>query len=272
MTNRPAKLLKRILAAFIDFFCVFFIFYIGSYICQTSETFAEWFKIEEKYSAINNVVCPSLIEKGLGYNVTSNDSEVLTCKAYSYNEYIEIHLDEYKEINLDKTDDEVKKIIYDDYVKLAEEHDNYLTNNKIYQENWGALVNIDNGIFYVFTFLGEVIFLLIVPLSNKKHKTIGKQLMKLRLVTTKDLEIKQKHVLIKFICLYGVETVLYSVFLGTDTLLFFVPIISLMVILFSPRRQNIHHMISGTMIVDEKDCVVFSSLEEKQKYDSAFKK
>ncbi len=269
MTNRPAKLLKRILAAFIDFFCVFFVFYVGSYICHTSETFANKFKIEEKYNAINNIVCDSFLENGLGY---IDDNEKRTCQAYSYNEYIENHLAEYKENYLDKTDDEVKKIIYDDYVKLAEKHDAYLNNNDIYQENLNALVNIDNGIFYTFSFLGEAIFLLIIPLTNKKHKTVGKCLLKLRLVTTKDLEVQQKHILIKFVCLYGIETVLYSLFLGTDSLILFVPLISLMVILFSPRRQNIHHMISNTMIVDEKDCVVFSSLEEKQKYDSTLKR
>ena len=138
-----------------------------------------------------------------------------------------------------------------------------------YQKNYQALVDIDNGVFYFSTFIAEVIFLLIIPFVSKDKKTIGKYVMKLKLITTKDLEVDKKHVLYNFVGLYGVETVLYSLFLGRATLIIFVPVICIMVILYSPKKQNIHHMFSRTYIVEEKGCVSFKTLEEKQKYDES---
>ena len=266
MTNRPANLFKRIIAAFIDFICVFIVFYAATLGIKTSDIFYETFKIEEKYVAMNEIFCPSVVEKELGY-YTNEENKPMTCKLYTGQEYINNNVEEFKKNNPGKTDEEINELIYKQYQEKAKEHDTMISENEVYLENYQALQTIETGVFYVTTFIGEIIFLLIVPLISKDNKTLGKYLLKLKLVTTKDLEVEKKHILINFIGLFGIETVVYSLFLGTDSLFVFVPIISLMVILFSPRRQNIHHMISRTLIVEEKGCVSFKTIEEKEKYD-----
>jgi len=271
MTNRPAGLFKRIIAAFIDFVCVFFVCYAVTFAFTSSKLYEDMFNIEEKYVAMNEVVCPSLVDKGLGY-YTNDEGKPMTCTTYTGDEYIANHIDNFKANNPGKTEEEIIDLIYDQYDTLAEQHDKMIDKNDIYQENYDALVNIETGIFYVTTFVGEIIFLLVVPMVNKNNKTLGKYLLRLKLITTKDLEISKNQVLINFVCLYGIETVLYSLFLGIDSLIVFTPLISLMVILFSPRKQNIHHMLSRTVIVEEQGAVVFSSLEEKAKYDATLKR
>lgn len=266
MTNRPANLFKRIIAAFIDFICVFIVFYAATLGIKSSDIFYETFKIEEKYVAMNEIFCPSVVEKELGY-YTNEENKPMTCKLYTGQEYINNNVEEFKKNNPGKTDEEINELIYKQYQEKAKEHDTMISENEVYLENYQALQTVETGVFYVTTFIGEIIFLLIVPLISKDNKTLGKYLLKLKLVTTKDLEVEKKHILINFIGLFGIETVVYSLFLGTDSLFVFVPIISLMVILFSPRRQNIHHMISRTLIVEEKGCVSFKTIEEKEKYD-----
>lgn len=267
MTNRPANLFKRIIAACIDFLCVFTIFYFVTFAVKSSDMFYETFKIEEKYTAINEVFCPSIVEKGLGV-YTHEEGKAMTCKLYTSKEYIDNNIEEVKANNPGKTDEEIFNIIKSQYDEKASKHDEMIMKNEIYLKNYSALVNIDNGVFYVSTFIGEIIFLLIIPFIRKDNKTLGKCLMKLKLITTKDLEIEKKHILYNFIGLYGVETVLYSLFLGIDSLIVFVPLISIMVILFSPRKQNVHHMFSRTLIVEEQGCVSFKTIEEKNKYDA----
>lgn len=269
MTNRPAGLFKRIIAAFIDFVCVFFVCYALTIAFTSSKLYENMFNIEEKYTAMNEVVCPSLVEKGLGYY---DDEKYVTCKQYTSEELFDMHYDEYKKNNPDKTADEISDMIFDDLQVLVDEHNTMIEKDANYQKNYRELVNINTGVFYATTFVGEIIFLLVIPMINKNNKTLGKYLMKLRLVTTKDLNVNNKQLFINFICLYGIETVIYSLFLGTDSLVIFTPLISLMVILFSPRRQNIHHMFSKTVIVEEKTAVVFSNLEEKKKYDATLKR
>lgn len=270
MTNRPAGLMKRILAAFIDFVCVFFVCYALTIAFTSSKLFENMFNIEEKYTAMNEVFCPSLVEKGLGYY--DDDEKYVTCKQYTSEELFDMHYDEYKKNNPDKTADEISDMIFDDLQVLVDEHNTMIEKNEIYQKNYQELVNINTGIFYTAIFIGEVVFLLIIPLTNRNNKTLGKYLLKLRLVTTKDLYVRKKDILINFITIYAIETVIYSVFLGIDNLIVFMPLISLMVILFSPRRQNIHHMISKTIIVEEQTAVIFSSFEEKEKYDASLRR
>lgn len=246
--NSAAKLSKRLLSAFIELFLVITTSYllftfvaipiankVSNYQANKEELVVEttkYYKIakEEQYNIIEDFVEKNgkfSIEYSSEWNDASEKEKEEMVKTFN-------------------EDDRVEELI----VIINELNDK---------------VNTTSNIMLISSALiPELIFWLIIPLVNKKKKSIGMMINKLEIIHRDDLEVTKVQIVKRFLSLYLLQTVVFFFVFGVS-FVYMVPLICFIMMYMSINRYAIHDLIAKTKIVDA-DPILFRDLEDRDNY------
>lgn len=246
--NSAAKLSKRLLSAFIELFIVITTSYllftfvatpiankVSNYQANKEELVVEttkYYKIakEEQYNIIKDFVEKNgkfSIEYSSEWNDASEKEKEKMLKTFN-------------------EDDRVEELI----VIINELNDKINTTSNI--------MLISSAL------IPELIFWLIIPLVNKKKKSIGMMINKLEIIHRDDLEVTKVQIVKRFLSLYLLQTVVFFFVFGVS-FVYMVPLICFIMMYMSINRYAIHDLIAKTKIVDA-DPILFRDLEDRDNY------
>ena len=236
MTNKPAPLGRRILAAIIDMIMIVTIVQFLLILISQSplgDATRDFITLQNSY----------LAEHGLGEYVTSNGvtsfvqhSSLADSLVESFNSFA-INNNEYMSA-------------YNKYL------DSYF---------WNSVLAI---------FVVEFVLLGIVPFFNKHYQTCGKVIMKLGVIDEKyDMNLCTKNRIFRFLGSFVIETFAILLFFkGTmiDVVTFMSPFIVLIIIMLSSQKQALHDVLARSKVVDLRTAIIFESVSEKEAYDAEY--
>lgn len=240
MTNKPASLTKRVLAASIDFIAILILISCIMAVINLTPLVKVYEEAANSANGIYNSLATSLgigtlvdvsgvISLSHNSSVTSEDLTYFNSVLSSNKEFISFY---------DKA------------------------------MNYRLLVNI------LAVGIAEALYLLIIPLFNKKGQTPGKMLFDLGVVDIRyDMFLDKKNKAIRFLVGFGIETcLLLWLFKNSGAMMvaMFAPLLVLTMIMFSQSKQALHDLLSHAKVVDLKVATIFDSIEEKAEYDEQY--
>lgn len=101
-------------------------------------------------------------------------------------------------------------------------------------------------------FLYMCIYYLFIPLKVWNGQTIGKRLMKIKIIYTNGTNIDLAGIIKRLILTFSVAIIVNFPYVGIccSCLVFFIPVINLIMLFSDPRRQSLHDKIANTIVVN----------------------
>ena len=236
MTNKPAPLGKRIVAALIDMIMIVTIVQFLLILISQSplgDTTRDFIAIQNSY----------LAEFGLGEYVTSNG--VTSFVQHS----------------------SIAESLVESFNSFAVNNNEYMNAYNKYLDSyfWNSVLAI---------FIVEFILLGLVPFFTKHYQTCGKVIMRLGVIDEKhDMNLNTKNRIFRFLGSFVIETFAILLFFkGTmiDVVTIMSPLIVLTIIMFSSQKQALHDVLAKSKVVDLRTAVIFASVSEKEAYDAEY--
>lgn len=236
MTNKPAALGKRIVAALIDMIMIVTIVQFLLILISQSplgDPTRDFIVLQNSY----------LAEFGLGEYVTSNG--VTSFVQHS----------------------SIADSLIESFNSFAVNNNEYMSAYNKYLDSyfWNSVLAI---------FVVEFILLGIVPFFNKHYQTCGKVIMRLGVIDEKyDMNLGTKNRVFRFLGSFVIETFAILLFFkGTmiDVVTIMSPLIVLTIIMFSSQKQALHDVLAKSKVVDLRTAVIFESVSEKEAYDAEY--
>lgn len=234
MSNRPAPMGKRILAALIDYFIIF---YLVGFLYNL------FYKIPafgEPIDLYNNLYNSIALEQGYGVLDSSSNISYVTSNTSLTSAFKEA-------------------------LEANSSYETLLSSART--------ASLLNNIISI-TIVELLYLLLIPMLSKKGQTLgkmlLGLGVVDIRY----DMFLSNKNKLIRFAMGFGVETILILIlshFTGMFTVDMFAPMLVLMTIMISQNRQALHDVVSHAKVIDLKTATIFSSVEEKIEFDASLK-
>lgn len=131
--------------------------------------------------------------------------------------------------------------------------------NDLTNENQKLIFTALSGLLptlFVFAFIYEFI----IPCFSKYGETIGKHIFKIGLVNKDGYEIKKYQLFIRFLAYYFMDILLSAITFGG------VFIITYTMMLFTKKRRCIHDFISGTVVINTVNSIIFKNKNEELYY------
>ena len=236
MTNKPAALGKRIVAALIDMIMIVTIVQFLLILISQSplgDPTRDFIVLQNSY----------LAEFGLGEYVTSNGVTSFVQHSSLADSLIE------------------------SFNSFAVNNNEYMSAYNKYLDSyfWNSVLAI---------FVVEFILLGIIPFFNKHYQTCGKVIMRLGVIDEKyDMNLGTKNRIFRFLGSFVIETFAILLFFkGTmiDMVTIMSPLIVLTIIMFSSQKQALHDVLAKSKVVDLRTAVIFESVGEKEAYDAEY--
>ena len=236
MTNKPASLGKRIVAALIDMIMIVTIVQFLLILISQSplgDPTRDFIILQNSY----------LAEFGLGEYVTSNGVTSFVQHSSLADSLIE------------------------SFNSFAVNNNEYMSAYNKYLDSyfWNSVLAI---------FVVEFVLLGIVPFFNKHYQTCGKVIMRLGVIDEKyDMNLGTKNRVFRFLGSFVIETFAILLFFkGTmiDVVTIMSPLIVLTIIMFSSQKQALHDVLAKSKVVDLRTAVIFESVGEKEAYDAEY--
>ena len=240
--NKPALWWLRIVAGIIDFGLIILacyglsqLFYMTPMANSVRDLRIQMVLIQDEYKL------SKLVE---------GSDEVYGHKVYTYEE-------EYQKYSayVLHTDEDPNYIVVDNPEisrEVVKAFQNALKNDKIYQNYRFDYRLTMYGINMLACFISEAIFLLAIPLLNKRRATIGKLFAGLMLINSKyETRAKWYQVVGRFSWQFIIESALIYLFLEIWTLIA-VPTLIFIITLFNKKRRTLHDFISFTRVIENK--------------------
>ena len=236
MTNKPAALGKRIVAALIDMIMIVTIVQFLLILISQSplgDPTRDFIILQNSY----------LAEFGLGEYVTSNGVTSFVQHSSLADSLIE------------------------SFNSFAVNNNEYMSAYNKYLDSyfWNSVLAI---------FVVEFVLLGIVPFFNKHYQTCGKVIMRLGVIDEKyDMNLGTKNRIFRFLGSFVIETFAILLFFkGTmiDMVTIMSPLIVLTIIMFSSQKQALHDVLAKSKVVDLRTAVIFESVGEKEAYDAEY--
>ena len=236
MTNKPAALGKRIVAAIIDMIMIVTIVQFLLILISQSplgDPTRDFIVLQNSY----------LAEFGLGEYVTSNG--VTSFVQHS----------------------SIADSLIESFNSFAVNNNEYMSAYNKYLDSyfWNSVLAI---------FVVEFVLLGIVPFFNKHYQTCGKVIMRLGVIDEKyDMNLGTKNRVFRFLGSFVIETFAILLFFkGTmiDVVTIMSPLIVLTIIMFSSQKQALHDVLAKSKVVDLRTAVIFESVGEKEAYDAEY--
>lgn len=225
--NAPLSFMQRLAYTIIDFGCMLMVFFGLYQLC------------------IHTPISTNL------HNAESEMIEIQIETGTSTGFFVKTYLEEGQTTNSTKYEDEGGVYYYatDDNYKKA--YQDSLNANTTYGDlKFNYTVNsfaISLGCLLV----SETIFLLVVPLTNKRRATLGILFAGGTMMSKKIVNYARWYqVLGRLGFVFIIDTcILY--FIGSDTLLLLIPILTLIFTLLNKERRTLHDMVVGVKIIDK---------------------
>lgn len=240
---------KRFLSAFIDFL-IFVLFYVLLF--YTIGT-----KCIERYSAsyiqnINNEVIRICDANEYPY-MKGSDYGIYTLDSSAY-------LKELKEKDSTLSDDDIAEKCQTALTNLQTK----LNESETYKKNYGKFYR---NYFLVYTgsiAISLLTFELIIPIFDKKKRTIGMMICKQALVNLKNNELASNvKIMLRFFILFVVENILFRYFL-TSFLYIILPLLATIFVVATKPALTLHEILSGTKVIQEQFIGLQEDLPEEE--------
>lgn len=246
--NSAAKLSKRLLSAFIELFLVITTSYLLFTFVATP--------IANKVSNYQGNKETLVVETTKYYKIAKEEQYNIIKDFIEKNGKFSIeYTSEWNDASEKEKEEMVKTFNEDDRVEEL-----IVIINKLNDK-----VNTTSNIMLISSALiPELIFWLIIPLVNKKKKSIGMMINKLEIIHRDDLEVTKVQIVKRFLSLYLLQTVVFFFVFGVS-FVYMVPLICFIMMYMSINRYAIHDLIAKTKIVDA-DPILFRDLEDRDNY------
>lgn len=240
MSNKPVSLTKRILAASIDFIAILLLISLLMSVLNLTPIVKGY---EDAANAANGLYNSLATSLGLGSLVDVNGVINLSLNS-----------------NVTSEDLNYFNSVLSSNTEFISFYDKAM--------NYRLLINI------LVIGVVEAIYLLLIPLLNKKGQTPGKMLFDLGVIDIRyDMFLDKKNKVIRFLVGFGIETcLLLWLFKSSGAMMvaMFSPLLVLTMIMFSQNKQALHDLLSHAKVVDLKVATIFNSKEEKEEYDAKY--
>ena len=238
MTNRPAPMGKRILAALMDFLVIYMLVMVVTFVLSLTSLGTAYSEAYDQYKVLYDSYA---VQAGIGSWISSNSTSVVSIIS-SYT-----------------------SSMYNAFTSAA-------LADTVFVEHMNTMMKYYIWINVIAIAIVEAIFLLLIPVTNKKGQTIGKMMMGLAVVDIRyDMYLSKQNKLIRFAVGFGIETLLILfLFRKSDITMvnIFSPLLVFMTIMLSQQRQALHDVVSHAKVVDLRTATIFESIEEKEAYDA----
>lgn len=115
------------------------------------------------------------------------------------------------------------------------------------------------------------IFYLLLPLTSKNYRTIGKHIFKLTIVNDDGYKAKKWRIALRNFPLFG--TLIYVAVINSIYFQFLLPLLLLMlsvgILVFNTRRKALHDWMAGTVVIDAK--LPIKIYEDAEQYEEVLK-
>jgi len=248
---------KRFLSALIDFL-IFVLFYVLLF--YTIGT-----KCIERYSStyiqnINNEViriCDANeypYMKGSDYGIYTLDSTT----------YLQTLKEKDSTLSADDIAEKCQNAISNLQTKLNE--------SEIYKKNYGKFYRNYFLVYTVSIAISLLTFELIIPIFDKKKRTIGMMICKQALVNLKNNELaSNQKIMLRFFVLFVVENIIFR-YIMTSFLYIILPLLATIFVVATKPALTLHEILSGTKVIQEKFIGLQEELPEENQPESKQKK
>ena len=238
MTNRPATIGKRILAALMDFLIIYMLVMVVTFILSLTPLGDLYNDAYNQYKILYDSYA---VQAGVGRCVESNSTSIVSIIS-SYT-----------------------SSMYNAFTSAALADTAFVANMNTMMKYY-FIINV------VAIAVVESIFLLLIPMLSKKGQTVGKMMMGLAVIDIRyDMYLSKKNKAIRFAMGFFVETLLILfLFRKSDITMvnIFSPLLVFMTIMMSQQKQALHDVVSHAKVVDLRTATIFESIEEKEAYDA----
>lgn len=255
--NRPAFWSQRIAAGLIDL-CILFLSVWGLYELFVMSAFGD--ALKEERNTMQEVVDYYKLEpllpdssETVGYKLY-NDEEGYDKEEYKYYlVYVETETNrQYKIVDHEKSTDELL-VAYKEAVATNPKYKNAVFNYQL--KNYGVVCLAGT--------ISEVVFLFVIPLTNKYRATIGKLAAGLEVIHRKyQVEARWYQMLGRLLWTLSIESALPLLFLpsiGSFTSTMFtatlVPLLLFLISLTNKERCTLHDFVARTRVIDKRTFV-----------------
>ena len=255
--NRPAHWSQRIAAGIVDL-CILFLSIWGLYQLFVSTAFKETLleetqTLQEVVDYYKTVPLVSGSDETYGYKMYDDNPDYENDKYKDYTVYTEEDTGyKYKVVDHD---------VISDAVKTA--YQNAVNNNQKYTS---AVFNYrlkDFGVLILAGGIGELVFLLAIPLLNKNRATIGKWAAGLMVINYKyQTPAKWYQMVGRYIWTLSIESAIPVLFLPSIgsfsniiTVVLVMPLLIFLITLVNKDRRTLHDYVCRTMVIDKRTYV-----------------
>lgn len=237
--NVKPHFMQRLGGGLIDVCLIFLCHWLCFFICMNtpiSNTFKQY------QNQIMEIQDMTKIETGYGEKIIITPENVDDYEGYL--KYTDEEEQTYVVVNITEPTQE----IYDTYVQTLKDNSTY--GNLTFDKD---LINYGINVLCGTVTLG--IFLLSVPLLNKRRATIGQLFSEEQLFAVRyQSRARWYQVLFRFLIIFIIDGCLPFLFFGLYTF-FIVPVIFLIISCLSKSGRTLHNLITGTKLIDKKTFV-----------------
>lgn len=253
--NVKPHIINRIIGAIVDACLVFMVFF-GFYILFLNTQIGQSY---HNYSDEMTVIYDStLFETGMGYKEYDFEEK----KEYeSYRVYVDDQGEQYVIAGIAAPSEDASDAEWEIYTNKYVEFDKKIKSNAAYSTAQTNKLLVEFGLVSLSATISETIFFLIIPLIDKKRRTIGKIVAKTQPYSIKfNGKVKWTQILSSFLFKLIVESLIPFVFLKHTTA-FALAFIELVFAISNKDNRTLHDLISKTRVVTSES---FTSLNDKK--------
>lgn len=229
--NKKLSFMQRIAYTIIDFGTIFLLFFGLYQIC------------------LNTPISNNL------HNAQSDMNEIQIEKGTETGFFVKTYLEEGQTTNAVVYEDEGGKYFYNLDNEFKDAYLTALNSDEKYSNLKFAYTVNSFTIFLSCLAISEVVFLIAIPLVNKRRATLGILFAGGRCISKKYIDkARWYHVLFKFVFIFFIDSALPFFAFGEVALLF-LPFLTLLSTLTNKDRRTFHDLISGIMVIDNKTYV-----------------
>jgi len=249
--NAKPKFSQRLAGGVIDL-CFIFLFYWLCYFVVMNTPISATYKSYQ--NQITEIQDQTKLATGYGEAVYITEEN-----ANDYTGYLQ-YLDEEENVYVVVNVDNISEEVYANYVATLNADDEY--GNLSFDRDF-----INYGINVLCGALSLGIFLLAVPLCNKRRATVGQLFAEEQLFSVRyEGKARWYHVLFRFLFIYIVEGCLPFLFLGLYAFIA-MPLLFLIIASLTKSGRTLHGLISGTKVIDKKTFTPLVNDDEQEKDD-----
>ena len=254
--NEKPHIINRIVSGIIDA-CLIFMLFFGCYILFLNTPIGDsYHRYEDEMTVIYD---STLYQTGMGYKEYNYKDN----KDYqNYRVYIDQDGNEYVIVGITTPSDDAPQSEWDIYNQKYLDFDKKIKNDASYSTAQTNKLLVEFGLVSLSAFISETVLLFIVPLIDKKRRTIGKIATKTQLYSLKHQGKPKWHQILRmYLFKLIVESIIPFVFLKHTTAFAFI-FIEFVFAICNKDNRTFHELVSGIRVVTSDS---FAPLLESKK-------